>query len=228
MGVAEAFGWEDERQALNEILKTSGLTFEEFKNIWKITTKKEFRQYESKGFNTPTGKVELYSERLKKWGYDPLPTYYEPPETPYSEPDAAGKFPLILTSFKPQAYRHSWGHQISMLRMSHPHPIVMMHPETAGKLNIKEGDWVWIETKRGRIRQKAVFNIDLDQRVVVAEFGWWSPEKQLSDPERWQASNINILTDDDTPYDRAMGSANEMGTPTLRGMFCRIQKMDIR
>ena len=38
--------------------------------------------YEKTGFATPTGKVELSSTILKKLGYDPLPKYEEPAESP--------------------------------------------------------------------------------------------------------------------------------------------------
>ena len=34
------------------------------------------------GFNTPTGKVELYATRYEEWGLDPLPYFEEPPEEP--------------------------------------------------------------------------------------------------------------------------------------------------
>ena len=224
LGVSRQFGCETEQEIFDEILKPSGLTLQQFKEVGRITTKKLFGQYESKGFNTPSGKVELYSKRLKKWGYDPLPIYYELPETPFSEAASQEKYPFILTSWKPIAYCHSWGRQIPMLRASHPDPVIMMHPETASRLNIHEGDWVWIETRRGRIKQRAALDMDLDHRVILAEFGWWSPEKELSDPERWSDSNINVLTDDCTSYNRAMGSANEMGSPSLRGLFCNVHK----
>ncbi|MGD8974442.1 MAG: hypothetical protein PVJ56_14170 [Desulfobacterales bacterium] len=49
-----------------------------------------------KGFATPTGKVELYSTILEKLGYDPLPNYKEPPETPVSQTEPAKKYPFIL------------------------------------------------------------------------------------------------------------------------------------
>jgi hypothetical protein len=45
---------------------------------------------------TPTGKVELYSTILEKLGYDPLPSYEKPPETPVSQPELAKKYPFIL------------------------------------------------------------------------------------------------------------------------------------
>jgi anaerobic selenocysteine-containing dehydrogenase len=224
LGLGEDFIWENEEQAWNEILKPSGFTFEKFKQIGEILSSKLYGQYESKGFNTPSGKVEIYSARLKKWGYDPIPVYDEPPETPYSEPESFQKYPFILTSWKPSPYRHSWGHQINKLRTSNPEPIVLINPETGKKLGVQDGDWVYIETKRGLIKQKAKLESGIDARLIVAEFGWWYPEREVSDLNRWKESNINLLTDDETLYARIMGSANEMGSPTLRGIFCNVYK----
>ena len=224
LGVGKEFGWENEQDAFDEILKPSGLTFEKFKEAGQINSKKVFRQYETKGFETPSGKIEIYSKRLEKWGYDSLPTYYEPPETPYSDSALVKKYPFILTCWKPEDYRHSWGHQIPSLRLNHPDPIVVIHPDAAARLSIREGDWVLIETERGTVRQKAKLDADLDERVVVAEFGWWYPERNNLDESGWEESNINVLTDDRTPYNRAMGAANEMGTPTLSGFCCNVHK----
>lgn len=83
--------------------------------------------------------------------------YREPQETPYSDPELAKEYPLIFTSGKCEYYRHSGGRQIKTLRKHHPEPIVYIHPETAAELGIGEGEWVWVATKRGRIRQKAFF-----------------------------------------------------------------------
>jgi anaerobic selenocysteine-containing dehydrogenase len=222
--VGKEFDWENEQDAFDEILKPSGLTFEKFKEAGQINSKKVFRQYETKGFETPSGKIEIYSKRLEKWGYDSLPTYYEPPETPYSDSALVKKYPFILTCWKPEDYRHSWGHQIPSLRLNHPDPIVVIHPDAAARLSIREGDWVLIETERGTVRQKAKLDADLDERVVVAEFGWWYPERNNLNESGWEESNINVLTDDRTPYNRAMGAANEMGTPTLSGFCCNVHK----
>ena len=46
------------------------------------------------GFLTPTRKIELYSTRLEQLGYDPLPHYREPPESPLSTPELAREYPL--------------------------------------------------------------------------------------------------------------------------------------
>ena len=50
------------------------------------------------GFATPSGKAELYSNVLEELGYDPLPFYEEPPESPIRTPEVAKDYPLILTT----------------------------------------------------------------------------------------------------------------------------------
>jgi anaerobic selenocysteine-containing dehydrogenase len=217
LGLGQYF-WNDEHEFLDELLKPAGLTFEEFRQVGAITGVKQYRHYQANGFNTPSGKVELYSSNLKQWGFDPLPTYHELPETPYSDPELAKEYPLIFTNWKPGVFRHSMLRQVSSLRSAHPEPIVNINPQTAKKLRIKDGDWVYIETKRGRIKHKAGLTDSLDPRVVVIEHGWWYPEQGITDLHGWTESNANILTNNKPPYSR------EMGTPTLRGILCKVYK----
>ncbi|MGQ9546138.1 MAG: molybdopterin dinucleotide binding domain-containing protein [Dehalococcoidia bacterium] len=108
----------------------------------------------------------MYCRRLKEWGFDPLLTYYGPPEMPYSGPELAKAYPLILITWKRRPYRHGGGRQIASLRGSHWELIVMIHPGTAHELGIQEGDSVYIETKRGWIRQEAALTTGIDFRVV--------------------------------------------------------------
>ena len=217
LGLGRYF-WDTEEQCLDFLLKPAGLTFNEFRQIGAISAVKQYRHHEANGFETPSGKVELYSSLLKQWGFDPLPVYYEPPETPYSAPELAKEYPLIFTSTKPEPYRHTEGRQISALRNSHPEPVITIHPQTASKLGIREGEWVYIETRRGRIKQKATLSDSIDPRIVVADYAWWFPEKGVSSLYGYAESNINMLTDNKPPYSREMGGAN------LRGMLCKVYK----
>ena len=154
-----------------------------------------------------------------KWGYDPLPKYREPPESPLSRPDLFKSYPYILNAgLRNPVYFHSEGRQLSWLREIRPDPIVEIHPETARKHGIQEGDWVWIESPRGRVKQRARLNDGIDPRVVVAEHGWWYPE--IEDPGHgWDISNINILIDNaHETMDPVMGATN------LRVGLCNISR----
>jgi len=210
--------WDSEEQFLDTILKPGGLSFEEFRKVGLISQAKQYRLYEINGFPTPSGKAEIYSSELKERGFDPLPTYREPPETPYGDPELVKEYPLVFTSWKPAPYRHSGGRQIASLRGSHPEPLTYINPKTAHELGIRDGDWVCIETKRGRIKQRATLSTVVDPRVVGIDYAWWFPEQGSSDLYNWAESNINILTDDRPPFNREVGSAN------LRGILCKVYK----
>ncbi len=214
----ESYLWENIEKFLDTVLQPSGLTFTEFREVGMISGSKRYKNYQENGFETPSGKVELYSPRLKEWGFDPLPTYHEFPETPYSNPELVKEYPLILSSFKREAFRHSEGKQIATLRHSRPDPVVGIHPDTAGKLGIKDDDQVYIETKRGRVRQKANLTTGTDPKVVWVDYGWWFPEKGVKNLYGWAESNINVLTDNKPPFGPEMGSAN------LRGILCKVYK----
>lgn len=217
LGLGEYF-WDSEEQCLDAILESVGLTFSEFRKVGMISGTKRYRGHETNGFETPSRKVELYSSQLREWGQAPLPTYHELPETPYTDPQLAKEYPLIFTSWKTGAFRHSGGRQIATLRGSHPEPVILIHPETATRLRIREGDWVFIETKRGRIKQKATLTTSVDRRVVGADYAWWFPEKGVTDLYDWAESNINILTDNRPPFNPEIGSTN------LRSIHCKVYR----
>ena len=179
---------------------------------------RRYKIHEESGFETPSGKVECYSDRLEAWGFDPLPTWHEPPETPESKPDLADEYPFILMSWKSAPFRHSGGRQINPLRQEHPDPMVHIHPETAERGGIHDGDKVVIETIRGRIQQKAHVTKGIDPKVIGVDYAWWFPEKGVSNLYGWAEANINILLDDNPPYNP------EMGTTQLRGIACKIYK----
>jgi anaerobic selenocysteine-containing dehydrogenase len=212
----ENFFWPDLRSCLDDVLKPAGMTYEELKSKGMLRGKWTYRSYEGKGFGTPSKKVELYSSRFQEWGYDPLPSWR-------GEKSATGDLQeggseLILTSAKDPNYFHSAYRNLPSLRRLSPDPEVLVHPDTAEKLGVREGAWVFIETGLGKIRQKAVFDRDLHPRVVVAAYGWWFPERKDLELSGWKESNINILTKNDPPYDPAIGSTN------LRAIPCRLFK----
>jgi anaerobic selenocysteine-containing dehydrogenase len=211
------YWWDDFEQALDWILEPMDITWQQFKKMDYIRGEVEYRKYEKRGFSTPTGKFELYSTLLEKWGCDPLPTYREPPEGPVSTPDIFSEYPYILiTGARLPGFFHTENRQVSWLRELHPDPVVQIHPDAARRENIREGDWVIIESPRGRVRQRALFFTGMDPRIVSAQHGWWFPEKK--DPAHgWEESNINLLTDN--AYETCDPA---MGATSVRTLLCRI------
>ena len=215
-------GTESVEEVLNLQLARGGLnmTFAELKDKGSVTVPFKYRKYADGGFNTPTGKIELYSTRLEEMGYAPLPSYEEPPESPISRPEVAEDYPLVLTTGARIPYFFNSEHrQIENLRKAHRHPTAEIHPETAARYGITKNDWMWIETKRGRIRQRARLTTGIDPRVIAAEHGWWFPEEPAPEYGVWR-SNVNLLTDNQPPYDPAMG------TYQLRALLCRVARAE--
>ncbi|MBI4330994.1 MAG: molybdopterin-dependent oxidoreductase [Chloroflexi bacterium] len=214
---------------LNYQLRKGKITWKEFKELGFLArTGKDQTYYKYKtdfwrkggGFKTKTGKIELYSTALEDFGYDPLPYYKEPNESPYSTPELAKEYPFILsTGGRMPYYFHSQYRQLPWLRERQPYPIVQIHPGTAAGLGIKEGDWVWIETPRGRIKQKAELLPTLDPRVVVAQSHWWYPEKPGPD-HGLSETCANMLTDNKLPFDPPTGASS------LRALLCKIYRAD--
>ena len=111
-----------------------------------------------------------------------------------------------------------WWKTDTSLRNAHPDPIIIINSETAGKMGINDGDWVNIETERGRIEQRASLSDTIDPRVVVVDHAWWFPEKGEAKLSGWADSKFNVLTNDKPPFNRELGSFN------IRGFGCRVYK----
>lgn len=226
MGQAEMWPWKTLEECYDEQVKPTGMTHNEYVNKIRCGYKAlKYRKYEQTGFGTPTGKVELYSTILEKLGYDPLPEYHEPTETRISQAELAKEYPLtLITGGRVREFYHSEWRQIDSVRKRHPDPLVQIHPGTAAKLGIQEGDWVWIETPRGRVRNKATLFDGMAPDIVHTEHGWWLPEMPGEEPWLhgvWQV-NCNVLMDDNPDI-----CSPAIGTWPLRTALCRVYKAKI-
>ncbi len=232
LGQAKHWPFTTLEEAYDYRLKEAGLelTFREFvKRLHEGATltgyvvgqDAEFKKYEKYAFGTPSRKVELYSTILEKLGYDPLPKYEEPPEKRFASAKLAGEYPLkLITGARIMYYDHSQFRQVEALRRNHRDPIVQIHPETARKFGIEDGEWVYLESPCGRIKQRAKFFPNMDPDVMQADHGWWFPEKPEEEPSLggvWE-SNVNILIDDDPNICDPFSGSWPHST------FCRVRK----
>ena len=149
------------------------------------------------GFETITGRLELFSLVLQNYGEDPLPYYREPPFSPQSEhedmkPEYKEKYPFVLTTgFRNFAYFHSEQRMVPMLREIEPDPIVEINPNDAKRLGIKQGDWVKLENMWGKCRMKARVTWSVGEGLVAAQHGWWKPEESGEAPYYYGALDFN-------------------------------------
>ena len=210
--------WPTVKDALNYILSPSGLTWEEFCQRGYLRGDQVFGKHLHNGFSTPTRKVELYSTRFDRFGYDPLPGYLEPAESPRATPELLKEYPYtLITGARIPYFFHSENRMVEPLRRRHPDPLVEINPHVAKEKGLTEGDWAEITSCRGSCKQRVKITEGVPDGIVAAQHGWWFPEeKDLG----WDRSNINLLTENDFEgCDQAMGSTN------LRTLLCNIRKV---
>jgi len=176
LGLGARFFGGDLEAGLAHQLAPSGLTLEALRAHPKglhVPLETEYRKYRTRGFATPSGRVEIYSEQLLDQGQAPLPVYREPAVGPLSRPDLAARFPLVLTSAKSPLYCHSQHRALPSLRARQPQPIAELHPETARARGIADGDWIAITSPAGAARARARLTRTIAPGVVCAQHGWW-------------------------------------------------------
>jgi len=221
VGQDEHWPWETVEDVSDYRLEPVGLTFRDLVDRMVVFPDTfDMQPWQKTGFPTPSGKIELYSSILEKLGYDPMPYYEEPPESPVSTPDVAREYPLILNTggrFMPM--HHSEFMQKDLGRVKHPDPEMDIHPETARELGVADGDWAYIETRRGRIKQRARYNPGILPNVVNCQAAWWFPEMAANEPTLsglWE-SNANVLTLDEPE------ACDELsGGWCVRALLCKV------
>lgn len=99
---------------------------------------------------------------------------------------------MLTTGKRSFEFFHSeWRQADTTSRELHPVPYFDIHPDTAAKYGVVEGQWTWIENQMGKCRQVARFNATLDPRVISTEHGWWFPEKEAAEPELFGVFDCN-------------------------------------
>ncbi|MFC1861643.1 molybdopterin-dependent oxidoreductase, partial [Chloroflexota bacterium] len=200
------FPYNTVQDLLNDRLKVGGKTYSELANkgSWEAPpdgSSKPYHRHErgllrpdgKPGFKTPTGKVELWSKFWEDCGVDPLPYYEEPPESPVGTPVLWEEYPLILsTGARDPAFFHSEHRQIPWLREITPDPKVEINPQTAKDLGIIDGEWVYVENHRARIKAKAKITPITPPSVVMVAHAWWLPETKGEEPNFYGVWDHNV------------------------------------
>ena len=210
MGFAEYFPWKNADELFQYLFEPTGITMEQFKERpgGIFTAKPESQKYLKNGFNTPSGKVEIYSEMLEQYGYAPLPTFEEPLESPVSRPDLAADYPfMLITGAKTMYFTHSRFRNVPSLRKHVPEPLVEINAKAAKEIGIGQGEMVSVESPRGSIRLKASLTDDIHPKVVSIQHGWGE-------------ANVNLLISDAASVRDPVSSY-----PPFKAALCRVVKV---
>ncbi|MEG0303764.1 molybdopterin-dependent oxidoreductase [Gordonibacter sp.] len=224
----EAWPWDTVEDMYSHILKgATGLSFEELQQDAPVYLPYEYYKYKTGklrsdgnvGFNTRTGRVELYSLWYESLGLDPLPQFSEPTPSPYATPELYEEYPLIIiTGPRMWGYFHSENRRQEHLRAIQPEPTIEMHPDTAMKYGVSDGEWVWVEGHRGRAKRVVATTPTLDPRVVSTSHGWSHPEEGAETLFGMEDLNINKLI--------AWEDMSKIGVgANYKTMLCKIYKV---
>ena len=216
-----------EEEMLRFALAGSGYTLEDVKAAggwvklptpmmeYKKWQKGKLRHDGQPGFDTPTGRFEIWSTIFEEYGYEPLPKYIEPAEGPLGSPKVAEEFPLIFSSgARPQTDFRSQHHGIQGLVKDNPEPTVEINVEDAAERGIQGGDLVEVRTVRGKVPFRARVTNDIMKGAIECNFGGGTP----AGPKPWQEWNVNELTDINN-YDVISGF------PVYKALLCDVAKI---
>jgi len=216
------FPYDNVHELFDTLLESADMTYKDLcDKTWMIPPKghpsKPYFRYEKgllrqdkkPGFRTPSGKIELYSSWLEKWELDPLPYHEEPPYSPVSTPDLFKEYPLILSTGRRMGpFFHSEHRQIPWLR-----------EHTAKKYGIAHGEKVCVENWLGKITVKALVTPVIHPDIVMAEHGWWFPEKEGKEPELFGVWEVNVNQLIPMSHEGKAG----LGSP-IKTMLCKVYK----
>ena len=193
------------------------------------------------GFMTASGLVEIWSLVCEayidegEW----FPVYHEPIDSPVNHPeyydasladqidtstflnpgyvDSLKAYPdntfIMTTGSRQPVYFHSEHRQLPWCRELWPYPRLQMNPNDIERLGLECGQWVWIETPWGKVREVIDSYYGIQQGVVNANHAWWYPEIDTAS-HGFELVNINC-TLNPRGGDPVCGSHNARAVPAL-------------
>jgi len=122
---------------------------------------------------TPSGRIEIESQRVAKLGLDPLPLYVPPHESEERDPALVARFPLALISPPAHSFLNSTFVNVVSLRRAAGKPTLEIHADDAKPRGISAGERVTIFNDRGSFSAEAVVTDRVPPGVVSAPSVWW-------------------------------------------------------
>jgi thiosulfate reductase/polysulfide reductase chain A len=173
MGLGQYFDWKNFEEFLDYKLQRMGSSLEEMKKIGVKKYNREsgdlyFSEENPPAFDTPSGKIELYSTQLEQAGFDPLPRY-----TPHEEPPEGY---YRLNYGRTQSHTFSRTSNNPNLSAIMPENAVWVNPKVAANWQFKDGQEIWLRNQDGAVtpfpaKVRITERIRWDSVYIVHGFG---------------------------------------------------------
>jgi len=227
----EAFEFEDIQAQYSHMIRHSGVSFQELREQMPMCPGVTYRRYErgelrpdgKPGFNTPTGKIELYSTELERFGLDPLPHFQVPHYDAARMPELNRAYPLqLVTGGRVSVFFNAEHRNVPGLRVFNPYPLVDVHPTDAETWQVEDGLWVWLVSHYGRAKRKVRVSLEVTPGMIHAQASWWNPAGQANEQgglfDLFELNINNLLPS-------GLQGKSGFGYP-FRNMRCLIERAD--
>lgn len=161
-----------------------GVTYERLQKEGTVrlnTPTTPFVNFENGEFLTDSKKIELYSEKMKEEGLDPVAEYVPLREGPEATPELFAKYPIYLLTGSTSRLCNTTYANTEFFQTIDGVPTVKINPEDASSRGISEGDWVLVENDRGSAKLMARLSDGIKPGVATTVKAYWpklSPDKQ--------------------------------------------------
>lgn len=174
-----------------------------------VAFREQIEDPEKNPFPTPSGKIEIYSQRAAEINNPlcpPIPKYLGTWED-LNDP-LAKKYPLQLITAHPKVRAHSTMHDVPWLKELVPQRL-WINPADAEARGIKDGDEVMLFNDRGKVVIPAWITERIMPGVVcLYEGGWYQPDDKGID----RGGCANVLTKDEY----SAGGASTLNTALVQ------------
>jgi anaerobic dimethyl sulfoxide reductase subunit A len=172
LGLAEYFNQQPEdyiKLTLNsQTLRDMGVTYETMKRDGAFRAiPAPYIPFTDGKFNTPSGRIEFYNEKLGQ----KMPVFLPPIEA-WPDSPLAKKYPLVCSQGRRKFAVQSQYFNIQWLREIDPFPVVEINPADAETRGITDGDVVEVFNDRGNVQLKARLSSSLRPGMINISKGW--------------------------------------------------------